>query len=91
MKMSFLTENVIPGARGRIFCTDASTEEKMNMVKVAIEKVDGVKNVVLVNEVFPKELIVQTTKLVTVKAIGGAVNRIGMHAIPKGLFPMLEK
>ncbi len=89
--MSLLTENVIPGNHGRIFGTNATTDKDIERIKAAIEKVDGVKDVVLVKEVFPRELIVHTTKLVSVAAIENEVKKTGLHCIPKGIFPVLEK
>jgi len=53
-----------------------------------VQKVDGVKNVVLITGVFPREFIVYTTKLVDIVAIENAVKRMGLHAIPKGLFEL---
>ncbi len=89
--MSLLTENVIPSEHGRIFGTNASSDQQMSNIKSAIENVDGVKNVVLIKEVFPKEFIVHTSKLVSVADVEDAVKSAGLHCIPKGVFPMLEK
>lgn len=89
--MSLVTENVIPVDHGRIFGTNASSDSQMDRIKLAIEKVDGVKNVVLIEEVYPKEFIVHTTKLVSVVAIEDAVKHTGLHCVPKGIFPTLEK
>lgn len=89
--MSVLTENVIPGDRGRIFGTNASTDKGLEKIKAAIEDIDGVKDVVLIKKVFPREFIVHTTKLVLVIDIENAVKKTGLHCIPKGIFPSLEK
>lgn len=89
--MSLLTENVIPSDHGRIFSTNASSDEQMNKIKEAIERVDGVKDVVVIQDVFPREFIVHTSKLVSVSNIEEAVKYIGLHCIPKGFFPTLEK
>ncbi len=89
--MSLITKNVIPGNHGRIFGTNASNEAQMDKIKEAIEEVEGVRDVVPIQEIFPKEFIVHTTKLVSVAAIEAAVNRLELHCIPKGIFPVLEK
>ncbi len=89
--MSLLTANVIPGNHGRIFTTNASTDAEMKKIQNIVEEVDGVKAVIIIEEVSPREFIVRTSKLVTVRAIEDAVNRLDLHAIPKGIFPMLEK
>ncbi len=84
--MSVLTENVIPGNHGRIFGTNASSDEEMEKIKSFLTKVDGVKDVVIVEGVFPREFIVHTTKLLSVGIIEDAVKRLELHAIPKGWF-----
>ena len=89
--MSLLTENVIPSDHGRIFSTNASSDEQMAKIKSAIENVDGVKGVVLITEVFPKEFIVHTSKLVRVIDVEDAANHVGLHCISKGVFPLMEK
>ena len=91
--MSLLTENVIPGNHGRIFTTNAASDILMNKIKTGLERLDGVEKIILIAEVSPREFIVRTSKLVTVKTIEDAVQRMGLdlHVIPKGIFPMLEK
>ncbi len=84
--MSVLTENVIPGNHGRIFGTNASSDEEMEKIKSFLTKVDGVKDVVIVEGVFPREFIVHTTKLLSVVIIENEVKRLELHAIPKGWF-----
>lgn len=84
--MSLLSENVIPGNHGKIFGTDASTDEQMNELKVAVMKIKGVKNVLLVKGVFPKEFIVHTSELVKVEDIEEAAKSVNLHAVPKGFF-----
>jgi len=88
--MTVITENVIPGNHGRIFTTNASNDSEMNAIKTTIEKIDGVKDVVLITEVFPKEFIVHTTKLIKNDAIEHAVSELGVKAIPKGIFPLFN-
>lgn len=84
--MSLLTQNVIPGNHGKIFGTNASTDHEMEQIKQMVQEVDGVKKVVIITGVFPREFIVYTTKLVDIVTVENAVNRTGLHAIPKGLF-----
>lgn len=89
--MSLLSENVIPSGYGRIFGTNASTDQQMEYIKEKIEKLDGVRDVVPIAEVFPREFIVHTTKLVSVEDIEDTLKHSGLHCIPKGIFPTLEK
>ncbi len=86
--MSLLTENIIPGNHGKIFGTDAAMDDQMDHMKIRLKKIDGVKNVILIEGVFPKEFIIYTSKLISVSTIQNEVNKMGLHAIPKGLFEL---
>ena len=86
--MSIFTENVIPGNHGRIFGTNASSDEEIEKIKSFLEKIDGVKDIVIVKGVFPREFIIHTTKLMSVVTIENAVKRLGLHVIPKGWFEL---
>ncbi len=86
--MSLLNENIIPGNHGKIFGTSASKEEEMERLKLRLQKIDGVKNVTLIKGVFPKEFILYTSKLISVSTIQDEVKKMGLHAIPKGLFEL---
>jgi hypothetical protein len=86
--MSLLTENIIPGNHGKIFGTDALRNEQMEKMKIRLQKIDGVKNVTLIKGVFPKEFIIYTSKLMHISKIQDEVNKMELHAIPKGLFEL---
>jgi hypothetical protein len=86
--MSLLTENIILDNHGKIFGTDVLNDEQMERVKLRLLKIEGVKNVTLIKGVFPKEFIVYTSKLISVSVIQDEVNKMGLHAIPKGLFEL---
>lgn len=86
--MSLISENVIPGNHGKIFGTNAATDEQMNEIQLVVQKIKGVKDVLLVKEVFPKEFIVHTSELVRVEDIEEAVKSLKLHAIPKGFFTL---
>ena len=86
--MSLLTENIIPGNHGKIFGTDAETDDQMEHMKLRLQKIDGVKNVTLIRGVFPKEFIIYTSKLINVSTIQDEIKKMGLHAIPKGLFEL---
>lgn len=87
--MSLLSENVIPGNHGKIFGTDAKEPNSVAQVKKAILQVEGVKNAIVDESVFPREITVQTSKIVEVKDIEEAVQATGFHAIPnKHIFPL---
>ena len=84
--MSLLSEHIIPGNSGRVFTTDASKERDLDRIKRAIQRVEGVADVLIVKEVFPSEFIVHTKKLVRITDIENAVKPTGFHTIPKGVF-----
>jgi len=86
--MSFLSENVIPGNHGKVFGTNAKNHDDLEMIKTSIEKMKGVKDVILTEDVFPREFVVHTTNVVSIKEIEDTVNNIGFHAIPKSLFAL---
>lgn len=86
--MSLLSENVIPGNHGKVFETNAKEHHSLEKIKAAIELLDGIKDVIIKEGVFPRELTVHTTQIVSVKDIEDAVIRVGFHAIPKHHFPL---
>ena len=86
--MSLLTENIIPGNHGKIFGTDASSDAEIERIKSKILKIDGVEKVSIIEGVYPKELIVYTSKLLSIVSIQEAVKKSGFHAIPRGLFEL---
>ncbi len=86
--MSLLTEHIIPGNHGKIFGTDAGTDDQMDHMKLRLQKIDGVNNVKLISGVFPKEFIIYTSKLISILTIQDEVNKMGLHAIPKGVFEL---
>ena len=81
--MSLLSENIIPGNYGKLFGTNAIEEEDLLYIKKRLIEMEGIKQVVLNGEVFPREFTVYTTKVVTVSDIEDLVKLIGFHAIPQ--------
>jgi len=86
--MSLLSENVIPGNHGKVFGTNAKEPQTLEKIKSTLELIDGVKDVIIHLDVYPRELTVHTSKIVSVKEIEDAVKAIGFHAIPKHDFPI---
>lgn len=86
--MSLLSENVIPGNHGKVFGTNAKEHYSLEKIKAAIEMIEGVKDVILNEAIFPRELTVHTTQIVAIKDIENAVIKVGFHAIPKHHFPL---
>ena len=86
--MSLLSENVIPGNHGKVFGTNATDHESLEKIKAAVEVIDGIKDVIIKEDAFPRELTVHTTQIVSVKDIEDAVIKVGFHAIPKHHFPL---
>lgn len=86
--MSLLTENVIPGNHGKIFGTNAMKENELTEIKAKLLKLDGISDVILNTEIFPREFTIYTTKIVTIKDIENAVKSVGFHAIPKDTFEL---
>lgn len=86
--MSFLSENVIPGDHGKIFSCNATNKRELDIIRDSILTISGIRDVVEVSGVFPKELIVHTDEVVHVKDIEKAVMQSGYHVLPKGYFPL---
>jgi hypothetical protein len=86
--MSLLSENVIPGNHGKVFGTDAEHQEDLDKIFNVIKAIDGIKDVILSPQKFPKEFTIHATKMVEIKTIEDAVKRLGFHVIPKGLFQL---
>ena len=86
--MSLFSENIIPGNHGKIFGTNAKSEHNLKRIKDKILSVDGVKDVIINTEIFPREFTVFTTKLVKVKDIQEKVMVTGFHVIPKNPFEL---
>ena len=84
--MSFLSKNVIPGNHGKVFGTNVTNNYDLQRIKVKLLALDGIKDVLINAEVFPKEFVIHTSKVVTVKDIEDLVITTGYHAIEKDLF-----
>ncbi|MFV8347098.1 MULTISPECIES: heavy-metal-associated domain-containing protein [Flavobacterium] len=86
--MSLLTDNVIPGNHGTIFGTNATEDSDLMEIKTSLLELDGIKDVLLNTEIFPREFTVHTTKMISVTDIENKVKSVGFHAIPKDLFEL---
>jgi hypothetical protein len=86
--MSALKDNVIPGNHGEIFGTNAMKESDLMEIKTSLLKLDGIKDVLLNIEIFPREFTVHTSKMVAISDIENKVKSVGFHAIPKDLFEL---
>jgi hypothetical protein len=86
--MSILTNNIIPGNHGKIFGTNAMEDADLLEIKASLLKLDGIKEVLLNTEIFPREFTVYTTKMVSIADIENRVKSVGFHAIPKELFEL---
>lgn len=84
--MTLLSENVIPGNHGKVFGTNAKTDNDLEKIKRVILKLNGVKDVIVENDKFPIEFIVHTSAMVKIEDIEQEVISVGFHAIPKTLF-----
>ena len=65
--MSLLSENVIPGNHGKVFGTNAKEPQTLEKIKSTLELIDGIKDVILHLDEYPRELTTHTSKMVTVK------------------------
>jgi len=86
--MSLLSDNVIPGNHGTTFGTNAKEHKDLVNIKDVILMLDGIQDVLIEEDKFPREFTIHTNKLVSVKDIEDAVQKTGFHAIPKSLFEL---
>lgn len=86
--MSILSDNVIPGKQGKVFETNAKEAKDLEQIRHKLLAMEGVKEVTLNQEVFPKEFTVQTSQMVPIKDIEQAVISEGFHALPKGVIDL---
>lgn len=81
--MSILSENVIPGNQGKVFGTNVKLNSDLERIKEKLLELEGIEDVTLNFNSFPKQFIVRTNKLVRVHDIEAKVISAGFHAIPK--------
>ena len=86
--MGVIEENVIPGNHGKVFKVDIEDEFEFSDVQETIMQLDGVKDVLFDDGVYPHEIIVHTEELVKIADVQTAIKKHGYHAIPEGLFPL---
>ena len=86
--MSLLSENIIPGNHGKIFGTNAMEENDLTAIKNSLLELDGIIDVILNTEIFPREFTVHTDQIVSLSDIENKVKTVGFHAIPKGTFKL---
>ncbi len=86
--MSLLSENIIPGNHGKVFGTNAMEEKDLIEIKASLLELEGINDVILNSEIFPREFTVHTNKIVSLEDIENKVKSVGFHAIPKGTFKL---
>ncbi|XCF04759.1 heavy-metal-associated domain-containing protein [Tamlana crocina] len=86
--MSLLSENVIPGNHGKIFGTDAKEMSDLLKIEKVLLQIDGIKDVILNKDVYPREFTIHTTKLIRVEQIENMVKKTGFHVVPKSIFKL---
>lgn len=84
--MNIISENVIPGEHGKIFETNATSLNDLEQIKKAVLRIEGISDVLLNNDSYPRELTVLTTDFVTIKEVEEAADQAGFHVLPKTLF-----
>ena len=82
--MSLLLENVMPGNNGKIFGTDAKEMSDLIKIQQAILQIDGIKDVILNTDIFPREITIHTSKLMTIKNIENKLKVQGFIQFQKG-------
>lgn len=86
--MSLLSENIIPGNHGKIFGTNAMEQNDLTAIKNSLLELEGIVDIILNIEIFPREFTVHTNQIVSLSDIENKVKSVGFHAIPKGTFKL---
>ncbi|TFV95685.1 heavy-metal-associated domain-containing protein [Algoriphagus kandeliae] len=86
--MSILSDNVIPGKQGKVFETNAKEAKDLEQIRSKLLAMEGIHEVTLNQDKFPKEFTVQTSQMVPIKDIEQAVISQGFHAVPKGMIEL---
>ncbi|TYP73585.1 heavy-metal-associated domain-containing protein [Aquimarina intermedia] len=86
--MSLLSEHVIPGDHGKIFETNAKSRKDLERVQSFICELEAVRDVLINENVFPRQLTVHTSALLKVKDVERQVLKAGFHVVPKAIFPI---
>ena len=81
--MSLIDKHIIPGKHGKIFATNAKAQKDLENIKKELMTLEGIENVELNFDIFPKEFTVHSSQLVNIDTIENVVISIGFHAIPK--------
>ncbi|WP_310991285.1 heavy-metal-associated domain-containing protein [Aequorivita marina] len=84
--MNIISENVIPGDHGKVFETNAENQRELETLKKAILKIEGVKDVLLNNDTYPREITVLTKDFVNVSEVEQAASSVDLHVLPRALF-----
>lgn len=84
--MSLLSENIVPGSQGKIFGTNAKTDNDLKKIKNHLLSMEGVKDVAINYETFPAELTIYSSVVLSVDEIQKRVMELGFHIMPKGAF-----
>jgi copper chaperone CopZ len=84
--MGILEKNVIPGNDGKTFGTDAKEDADLSKIKTSLMEIDGIIDVVLNTDIFPREFTVYTDKVVSIGDIEDQVKKVGFHAIATDSF-----
>jgi hypothetical protein len=86
--MSLISENIIPGKYGKVFGTDAIEKKDLERIEEMLYRIDGIENVIINFDIYPREVTVHTSKLVRIEDIENKIKTTGNHLIPKGLFKL---
>ena len=84
--MTFISEHLIPGNHGKVFSTDARKPADLERIRRKLTSLDGIEEVYLDTRHPTGEFRVRTSRLLGIGVVEEAVNQLGFHAVPKGLF-----
>lgn len=86
--MSLLSENIIPGDKGKVFETNAKEASDLKEIKSLIETIEGINKVEIDQAVFPRQIKVYSESLVKVIDVEKVAIKSSFHLIPKSSLPL---
>jgi len=84
--MSIITDNVLPGKKGKIFSTNAETDKQLLEVVAKVQKIEGVTKAEAILNTFPREFKVHADEKVSVEEIQEVTKELNVNSLVKSLF-----
>lgn len=87
--MSYVSDHIIPGHKGKMFGSNLKTEEQFEVLKERLLKINGIEKISLDQSSYPFTVIIFTEDSIEIEKIQDESKKMDIHLIPKtGIFPI---